>query len=68
MSRVERQFQGVVLQLIHDITAENSDLPFEPLQLQEEGSSDVLIRGKESLKGIVVIELKDPEAPDGVTP
>lgn len=68
MGRAERQFQGVVLQLIHDIVGENPALPFEALQLQEEGRSDVLLREKESLRGVTVIELKDPEATDGATP
>lgn len=68
MSRVERQFQGVVLQLIHEIIGENPTLPFDAFPLQEEGRSDILLREKGTLKGITVIELKDPEATDGATP
>lgn len=68
MGRVERQFQGVVLQLIHEIIGENPTLPFDTFPLQEEGRSDILLREKGTLKGITVIELKDPEATDGATP
>lgn len=68
MGRVERQFQGIVLQIIHEIISENPDLPFDALPLQEEGWNDVLVRDKEKLRGVAAIELKDPEAPDGGTP
>ncbi len=58
MGRVEGQFQGIVLQIIHDIIGEDPALPFDALPLQEEARSDVLIRLKENFRSITVIRTK----------
>ncbi len=59
--KVERQFQGLVLQLLHELLREHKEFPFETYPIQEEGRADILIRTSDG-KGFCVVELKDPEA------
>lgn len=66
--RIERQFQGITLQLLHEILDKNPHFLFDSLPLQEEGRSDILLRHRETNRNLALIELKDPETTDGRTP
>lgn len=71
MPRVERQFQGLILQLLRDLLRDRPELPFDPYPSQEVGDGDrpdILLRRKRSQRWVALLELKDPEATDGRTP
>lgn len=66
--RVERPFQGIVIQIMHDVIGEDKRLPFEHYIIQEKDRVDIILTYKKTKKEICLIELKDPIAPDGSTP
>jgi methylase of polypeptide subunit release factors len=67
-ARIERQFQGLVLQELNKVIEESKELAeFRAQALQEEEYADILVEGKGG-KRFLIIQLKDPIAPDGRSP
>lgn len=66
--RQERPFQGIVLQIMHDVIGKDEKLPFESYIIQEKDRIDIVVRYIKTKKEICLIELKDPIASEGSTP
>ncbi len=65
--RVERQFQGYLLQLLEKVIAKHPEWPLRAHAVQEEERSDILIK-KDDGTAFLVIELKDYKDPRFATP
>ena len=65
--RVERQFQGYLLQLLDKVIARHPEWPLRTHPIQEEERSDILIKDSEG-RAFLLIELKDYRDPRFTTP